>query len=162
MIELIIYTEPYQDLRVLDVAQAALAEFGEEQQKIMLRVGLVGSRKVSIYGGSLDGLEKVEVPVLEPSDGISLVAFVNGLHTKEGVRADLEAIFEKNPRAIAVLHDCRGYWGPFGEAGIVSFMERSRQEYRFHLFEHLGPGLGAPHLGSSILIWMLPKWSASC
>jgi hypothetical protein len=140
-------TEPFRYLRVLDLAQAALAEFADEQQKIQLCVGIVGNRQVSVHGGSLDSLEKVEVPVLEPSDAVSLVAFVDGLHTKEGVRADLEAIFERNPHAIVFLHDCRGYWGPFVQAGVVSFMEASRQEYRFHLFEHLGPGLGAPNLG---------------
>ena len=142
--------EPLQNLKVLDIAQAvlALAEFADEQQKIHLRVGTVGScRHEGVQVGPLNDLEKVEVPALKPSDGVSLIAFVDGLHTREGVEADLKAIFGQNPNAIAILHDCRGPWGPFVQAGVASFIEASQHNYRFCLFERLWPGVGVPNLG---------------
>jgi hypothetical protein len=139
--------EPLQGLRILDVARAALAEFGDAQQKIQLHVGTVGSNQVSIKEGSPDGLEKVEVPVLEPRHGVSLVAFVDGLHTKEGVQADLEAIFEKNPRSLVILDDCRGLWGPFVQAGVVGFVEKAQEKYHFQLFGDLGPSVATSNLG---------------
>lgn len=139
--------EPLQNVRVLDVAQAALAEFGDERQKIQLCTGTIGNSQVGIQGNFLGGLEKVEIPVLEHSEGVSLVAFVDGLHTKEGVQADLEAIFEKNPRAIVILDDCRGPWGPFVQAGVVSFMEKVQEKYHFQLFGDLGPSIATSGLG---------------
>jgi hypothetical protein len=139
--------EPLGNLRVLDVAGAALAEFGEEQQKISLQVGTVGSSQVGVRQESVNSLEKVEIPVPDPSDNASLLAFVDGLHTREGVRADLEAVFDKNPHAVAILDDCRHAWGPFVQAGVVDFMERSEQKYHFRLFGDLGPGLATSKLG---------------
>lgn len=143
----IIDPEPLHNLRVQDVAKEALAEFGEEQQKISLHVGTVGSSRISIGENSIDSLEKVEIPMLEPSDNVSLLAFVDGLHTKEGVRSDLEAVFEKNPHAVAILDDCRRAWGAFVQAGVVDFMERSERSYHFRLFGDLGPGLATSGLG---------------
>ncbi len=140
--------EPLQSLRVQDVAKAALVEFGNEWQKIQLHVGVIGSSRVGIRQAPLpEGPEKVEVPVPEPSDNASLLAFVDGLHTREGVRADLEAIFEKNSRAVAILDDCRYAWGPSIQAGVVDFMEGSGQKYHFRLFGDLGPGLATSKLG---------------
>jgi len=139
--------EPLRNLRVQDVAKAALAEFGDEQQKIRLCVGVVGSGRVGIRQGSPEVPEKVEVPAPEPADDASLLAFVDGLHTREGVRADLEAIFERNPHAVAILDDCRYAWGPSIQAGVVDFMERSEQKYHFRLFGDLGPGLATSKLG---------------
>ena len=139
--------EPLQNLRVLDVARAALAEFDDERQKIQLREGTVGSSRVSVQGGSVEGLEKVEVPMPEPSEGVPLLAFVDGLHTREGVQADLEAIFGKNPHAVVILDDCRRTWGPFVQAGVVSFMETAKQKYHFRLFGDLSPALATSSLG---------------
>ncbi len=139
--------EPLQNVRVLDVAQAALAEFGDEQQKIQLCTGTVGNSQAGTQGDSLGGLEKVEIPVPEPSDRVSLVAFVDGLHTKQGVEADLEAIFVKNPHAVVILDDCRGPWGPFVQAGVVSFMEKVQEKYHFQLFGDLGPSIATSDLG---------------
>ncbi len=76
-----------------------------------------------------------------------LVAFVDGLHTSRGVQADLEAIFEFNPRAVAILDDCRHTWGPFVQAGVVRFMEGAQQEYRFRLLGDLSPGTATSNLG---------------
>jgi hypothetical protein len=139
--------EPLQNLRVLDVARAVLAEFGDEQQKIQFHVGTVSDSGVGTQGASLHGLRKVETPVLEPSEGVSLVAFVNGLHTKEVVQTGLEYIFEKDPHTVAVLGDCRGPGGPFVQAGIVSFMEKAQEKYRFQLFGDLGPSIATSGLG---------------
>ncbi len=139
--------EPLRGLRVLDIAEAALAEFGDEQQKISFQVGTVGSSQVGIRQGSVNSLEKVEIPAPDSSDNASLLAFVDGLHSREGVRADLEAVFDKNPHAVAILDDCRRAWGAFVQAGVVDFMERSEQRYHFRLFGDLGPGLATSKLG---------------
>jgi hypothetical protein len=139
--------EPLRSLRVLDVAEAALAEFGDEQQKISLQVGTVGRSQVGVRQESVNSLEKVEIPVPDPSDNASLLAFVDGLHTREGVQADLESVFEKNPHAVAILDDCRHAWGPSIQAGVVDFMEGSAQKYHFRLFGDLGPGLATSKLG---------------
>jgi hypothetical protein len=136
-----------KDLRPLQVAKAALTGFDYERRKIQLREGVVADAVVSVHKGSLESLPKVEVPVIEPSDEEGFVAFLDGDHTTEGVQADLEAIFERNPYAIVFLHDCRGVWGPSVQAGVASFMEGSRQKYHFHLIERLVPGLPPPNLG---------------
>ena len=75
------------------------------------------------------------------------MAFVDGLHTREGVLADLEAIFDRNPSATVFLDDCRHAWGPFVQAGAVDFMERVSGEYHFQLVGDLGPGLARSNLG---------------
>jgi hypothetical protein len=140
-------TEPLRSLRVLDVARTTLTEFGDEQKKIQLRAGTVGTDKVGGQGGSFDSLEKVEIPVLEPGSDVSLVAFIDRVHTKEGVRANLEAIFAKNSHAIVLLDDCRGSWGPFVQAGIVSFMENTHENYHFQLFGDLSSSVATSNLG---------------
>jgi uncharacterized protein (DUF924 family) len=134
-----------RNIKVLDVAQETLAEFADEQTKIQLHVGTVGSTRMGVRPDSPEASETVEVPEL--AEGESLLAFVDGLHTKEGVQADLEAIFEKNPRAIAILDDCRQAWGPFVQAGVVSFLEAAGRKYHFRLFGDLGPGLATSNLG---------------
>lgn len=138
--------EPLKDLRVLDVARATLAEFGDEREKVRFREGVVGSSQVGVKGEPLGGLEKVEVPVVEPREA-NLVALVDGLHTREGVRADLAAIFDQNPHAIALLDDCRHRWGPFVQAGVIDFMDQAAGEHHFRLFGDLGPGLATSNLG---------------
>ncbi len=118
------------DVRIQDIAGAALAHFPEQRRKVRLRAGTVGS---------------VGAPV--PADGASLVAFVDGDHAKESVEADLWAIFEKNPRAVAVLHDCTGSHAPSVLAGVAAFVEASRAGYSFRLFERLDPDPVLPNLG---------------
>jgi len=139
--------ELLRNLRPLQVAQSALAEFADERQKIELREGVVGSSQVSVQGSPSEDVEKIEVPVLELSKRLALVAFIDGLHTEEAVRADLEAVFERNPHALALLHDCRGAWGPYVQAGVAAFIETAQSEYRFQLFERWGPGLEPPNIG---------------
>ena len=143
--------EPLENLRVLDVAQAVLAKFDDEKQKIDLLAGTVvnteGNSQVSIQESSLAGSEKLTISASELADGVSLVAFVDGVHTKEQVQATLEAIFEMNPRAVAILNGCRGSWGPFVQAGVVRFMEETQRKYHFQLFGDLGPSVATSGLG---------------
>lgn len=140
--------EKLGETRVLDVARAALSGFPEERRKIHLAEGVVGTSQVGVHGAAVEGMGKVDVPVVEPlSDGLSLVAFVDGLHTDEGVRADLEAVFGASPGAVAILHDCRTEWGPAVRRGAEEFMSSSKNGYGFELFEPFGPGLGTPNMG---------------
>jgi hypothetical protein len=139
--------EPLNNLRVRDVAQAALAEFADERQKIDLQVDTVGNSDVDVRGGSPNSLVKAEIPTLETSGNVSLVAFVDGVHTKTGAQAILEAIFEKSPHAVAILKNCRGPWGPFVQAGVVNFTESVQGKYHFQLFGDLGPSIATSDLG---------------
>jgi predicted nuclease with TOPRIM domain len=139
--------EPLGNLRVLDVARTALAEFPDENRKIQLHAGTVGTRKIGITEDATSGSQRLEEPMSEVLGERSLVAFVDGLHTREGVHADLEVIFDHNPRAVAILHDCRHAWGPFVQAGVVGFMEGTRDEYDFRLLGDLGPALATSNLG---------------
>lgn len=136
-----------EDLKVLDIARAAFAEFDAEQEKVRFSEGVIGSTQVGVKRGSLAGLEKVEVPAADPSGEEGFVALVDALHTREGVRADLEAIFGRNPRAVVLLDDCRHHWGPFVQAGVVDFMEQTDAQYHFGLIGDLGPGLARSNLG---------------
>ena len=102
---------------MLDVARAAFARFGDAEKKVRFYEGIVGKTQIGVGGGSLDDLEKIEVPEPDSSGETGLVALVDGLHTREGVRADLEAIFGRNPRAVALLDDCRRRWGPVVQGG---------------------------------------------
>jgi predicted nuclease with TOPRIM domain len=139
--------EPLGKLRVLDVARTVLAEFPDENRKIQLHVGTVGTGKTGITEDSAGGSEELEEPISELMGERSLVAFVDGLHTREGVHADLEVIFDHNPRAVAILHDCRHAWGPFVQAGVASFLEGTRNKYDFRLLGDLGPALATSNLG---------------
>jgi predicted nucleic acid-binding Zn-ribbon protein len=137
--------EPLQGLRVIDIARAALAEFADESAKVELRSGDVGSAWTNHSGATPEGSEKM--PAQELSDDQPLLAFVNGASTREAVDADLQAIFDANPRAIAVLDHCRGLGGHFVQAGIAGFMERDQDEYRFRLFGDLSSGMATSNLG---------------
>lgn len=123
--------ESLRSLRSLEVARAAISEFADEARKIRLE----------------DSPGGVEVPVVEPREGASLVAFVGGLRDREAARENLEAVFAGNPRATAIVDGCRRDSGPFVQAGVVSFMEETNQEYRFRLLGDLGPGLASCGLG---------------
>jgi hypothetical protein len=136
-------------LRVLEVAEAALAKFPYQREKIQLREGIVGASQVSIQGDFVHNPQKQRVPMPTDLGEAQLVAFVDGLHTKEAIRADLEAIFEQNSDAIAIVHDCQygNGWGPSVRAGIASFVEESLHKYHFHILKRLLPGLNPPNLG---------------
>jgi hypothetical protein len=117
----------------IDIARAALAEFTDESLKIELRTGDVSSAWTEAAQ---------ELPEDEP-----LLAFVGGARTREAVDADLQTIFDANPRAVAILDRCRGDGGPFVQAGIADCMERARGKYHFRLFGDLSTGMATSNLG---------------
>ena len=117
----------------IDIARAALAEFADERLKIELRTGELSSAWTKAA---------LELPEDEP-----LLAFLGGSRTREAVDADLQAIFDANPRAVAILDHCRGDRGPFVQAGIADCMERARGKYRFRLFGDLSSGMATSNLG---------------
>jgi len=126
-------TEDAVEVSSIDVARAALAEFADESDKIQLQTGDVGS----IWTKSAHE---------RPEDG-SLLAFLGGSRTREAADADLQAIFDANPRAVAILDHCRGDGGPFVQAGIADCMERARGKYHFRLFGDLSSGMATSNLG---------------
>lgn len=126
-------------LRALEVTRSALAEFAEENEKVRLHEGAVGD--------AVTDAKKAGTTEAEPSDGVSLVAFMDWLRTREGVRQSLEAVFAGSPKAVAILDGCRHARGPFVQAGVVSFMEAAQQKYRFRLLADLGPSLASANLG---------------
>jgi hypothetical protein len=117
----------------INIARAALAEFADESLKIQLRTG-------DVSGAWTKAAQ--ELPAEEP-----LLAFVGGARTREAVDADLQAIFDVNPRAVAILDHCRGDGGPFVQAGIADCMERAPGKYHFRLFGDLSSGLATSNLG---------------
>ena len=139
--------EPLKDVRVLDVARAAFSEFGNAKEKVQFCEGVVGSTQIGIGGKTLENPERIKVPEPDPTGKTGLLVLVDGLHTRGGIRADLEAIFDQNPHAIAFVDDCRHRWGPFVQAGVVDFMEQAAGEYHFDLVGDLGPGLASSNLG---------------
>ena len=138
--------ETLQGLRSMDVARTAVAEFADESAKVELRAGNIGSALTDHGGDTPDGSEKMPAQQ-ELTEDQPLLAFVNGVRTREAVGADLRAIFKAHPRAIAVLDHCRGAEGFFVQAGIAGFMEGSQTEYHFRLFGDLSSGMATSNLG---------------
>jgi hypothetical protein len=126
-------TEDADETSSIDVARAALAEFADESVKVQLQTGDVGS----IWTKSAHDL---------PEDG-QLLAFLGGARTREAVGADLQAVFDANPCAVAILDHCKGDGGPFVQAGIADCMERAPNEYHFRLFGDLSSGMATSNLG---------------
>src|ERR687889_1718512 len=117
----------------IDIARAALAEFADERLKIELRTGELSSAWTKAVHELLED---------EP-----LLAFLGGSRTREAVDADLQAIFDANPHAGAILDHCRGDGGPFVQAGIADSMARARGKYHFRLFGDLSSGMASSNLG---------------
>lgn len=141
--------ESLGDLRVFDVAREAFASLDEQAlDRVEFREGVVGSERLGARTERKWQSERIEIPQVGDS-GDGLLAYVDGLHTREGVREDLKAVFERNPNAIAILDDCRHAWGAFVQAGVVDFIEQheSGYEYTFRLFADLGPGVATSNLG---------------
>jgi hypothetical protein len=140
--------ESFKDLRVFDVARATFAKFGVERQKVQFCEGVVGSTKIGAKEGHyVDQSKKIDVPTVDSSENADLIALVDGLHTREGVQADLAAIFDQDPNAVALMDDCRHAWGPYVQAGVVDFIQQASEKYWFDLIGDLGPGLATSNLG---------------
>jgi hypothetical protein len=139
--------ESLGELRVLDIARAALVGFPDERKKVQFHEGVLGSVQTAVEEGSHEVPRKLDAAAIESTEGAEVLAFVDGLHTREGVRSDLEAVFGNYPRALVILDDCRGAWAPFVQAGVADFMEISAQKYHFKLLADLGPGIVTSALG---------------
>jgi hypothetical protein len=118
---------PSPETTVLEVARAAFSRFPEQKRKVKFMAGDAAS---------------VNWPIR--ADSASFVAFVDGDHSKEGVEADLRAVFEKHSHGVAVLHDCIDVNHATSVlAGIATFLEAFRAEdqlgYRFRPFKQLTP-----------------------
>ena len=72
---------------------------------------------------------------------------MGGVRTRDAVDSDLQAIFDTNPRAFAILDHCRGDEGPFVQAAIADCMERAPGKYHFRLFGDLSSGMATSKLG---------------
>jgi hypothetical protein len=137
--------EALQGPRAIDVARAALAEFAVESAKVRLLTGDLSSAWANHRGDAPEG--SGETPAQEPPENETLLAFVNGTRTREAGEADLQTIFDANPRAIAILDHCRGIGGHVVQAGIAAFLERAGGEYHFRLFGDLTLGMATSNLG---------------
>jgi hypothetical protein len=129
-------SEPLAGPKPVDVARAALAEFSDESAKIRLHTGDVRGAWANHRGAAPDN-----------SGEGPLLAFSNGARTREAVVTNLQAIFDANTRAIAILDHCKGGGSPFVPAGIADFMERAEGEYHFRLFGDLTSGVATSNLG---------------
>lgn len=136
--------EELQEIRAFDIACGTLEQFDLQRQKIQFLEGVIGTTQVGAKGKTVEDLEVVEVPEIEQGQ---LIGIVDGLHTKEGVRRDLEAIFARNPQAVVFLDDCRHRWGPLVQAGAVEFMEQAENEYRFRMLADVSTGLASSNFG---------------
>jgi hypothetical protein len=139
--------ESLGELRVLDIARAALVEFPNERDKVQFHEGVLGSVQTAVEEESHKLPRRLDAAAIDTAEGAEVLAFVDGLHSREGVRSDLEAVFGNYPRALVILDDCRRAWGPFVQAGVADFMESSAQKYHFKLLADLGPGIVTSNLG---------------
>lgn len=139
--------EGLKGLRALEVARKTLEHFPQQRQKISFCEGVVGTKQIGVKGREIEELELVQVPEVSESRETGMIALVDGLHTKDGVYKDLQAIFERNPQAVVFLDDCRHRWGPLVQAGAVEFIELAPQEYRFKLMGDLATGLASSNFG---------------
>ena len=128
---------PSRDTRVHDVARAALERFPEEREKIRIQEGVI-----TINGTG----SKITIPDPGTHGAERLIAFIDGLHTTEAVRADIATVFDDRPDAIVFLDDCRYFWGPFVQAGVAANLER-RPELSFRLVADVSDSLGSCTLG---------------
>lgn len=136
--------EELKEIKALDIAHDTLKEFDLQRQKIQFIEGVIGTNQVGATGKTVEDVEAVEVPEVEQG---KLIGMVDGLHTKDGVRKDLEAIFARNPQAVVFLDDCRHRWGPLVQAGAVEFMEQAENEYRFRMLADISTGLASSNFG---------------
>ena len=137
--------ESLQSPSKIDVARAALAVFAEEDAKVQLRTGALSSVWTEERGDSPNGSEKL--PAQDLPEDEPLLAFVGGACPRETVEADLQAIFDARPQAVAIIDRLRGAEGLFVQAGIADFVEGARGEYHFKLFADLTTGLATSNLG---------------
>jgi hypothetical protein len=138
-------TEDAGETSSIDITRAALAEFADESVKIHLRTGDLSRAWTNLRGDTHHS--SGAMPAQELSEDEPLLAFVGGARTREAVNADLQAIFDANPRAVVIFDHCRGEGGLFVQAGIADCMEGARGKYHFRLFGDLTSGMATSNLG---------------
>jgi hypothetical protein len=131
------------DLRVLDVARCTLRRFMAEATKIEFFEGYLSPGTSQLESIANDP-RKFDLGTLD--ERLPVFAFIDALHTPEGVSQDLTALFSAKPEAMAVLDDCRRYWGPFVQSGVCRFLEM-HPDYEFALVADRCPSLASSNLG---------------
>ena len=102
---------------MLDIARAALVDFPDERKKVQFHEGVLGSVQTAVEEGSHEVPRKLDAAAIETAEGAEVLAFVDGLHTREGVRSDLEAVFRNYPRALVILDDAEEPGAPLSRLG---------------------------------------------
>lgn len=125
--------ESLESLKVLDVAHAVLAEHAAVRWKVTLHESKQDST-------TTPGLAE------ESADG-DVIVLINDARGREDVYEELAALFDAHPQSIAFIGNCRGGRGPFVQAGVADFLEKTRDDYRFRLGSDLGFGLADSILG---------------
>jgi hypothetical protein len=136
--ELDAYVNPnlLKDIRVHDVAKAALKQFPAEAAKIAFFEGVVS-------GPADPTVARFDMAKLANKH---LIVLVDGLHTPDGVYGDLNAVLSARPDALVLLDDCRYFWGPFVMSGVARFLEENKGRFHLRLFADLSHSLAASQL----------------
>lgn len=82
-----------------------------------------------------------------PETGDGLVVFIDDQRTRKSVAESLSAVLNSRPEATMLLSGCRRESGPYVQAGVADFLERSGDQYRFRLAGDLGPALSGSGIG---------------
>lgn len=132
--------EAPQSPGTLDVARAAFQEYPAARQRAELHDSaespIEETIPYSLPGGT------------DASAGEGLIVLINNPQSRGGVAGELRVIFERHPRAVTFLSNCRGSRGPFVQAGVADFMEEAQDGYHFQLIGDLGVGLASSSLGA--------------
>lgn len=135
-------------LRVLDVARTTLQTMGGAADRIRIVEGYIGadvSDLVSSPAGKRVMLDEIGLPTAHP-----LLVFLDGLHTRAAVAADLTEVFRADAGAIVLVDDCRYGWGLEVQAGIAD-VRKTLPDLRFRLLTDVIPGGVASAFG---IVWM--------
>jgi hypothetical protein len=144
--ELAAYVDPtsLRGIRVHDVARATLARFPDVAGKIEIFEGVLSGPTGGTSGATID---RFDISNLKPSESNNrLVALIDGLHTSDAVHGDLGALLSARPDAMALIDDCRYYWGPFVQAGVARFIGENPGRFDFRLFADLSTALAGSQL----------------
>lgn len=126
---------PNSSAEVQDIARAVIRGYPAELEKVHFHE--------SLPENLAETLREMDLP--ETGDG--LVVFIGGQRTRESIAESLSAVLDFNPSATVLLGNCRHEWGPFVQAGVVDFLERRGDQYRFQLAADLGPTLSGSDIG---------------
>lgn len=128
-----------EHLGTLDVARAVFEEYPVARQRVELYDSVEGSIEETIPYALSGGTDA--------SAGEGLIVLINNPQSREEVASELKVIFERHPRAVTFLGNCRRSRSPFVQAGVANFMEEAKDDYHFQLACDLGIGLASSSLG---------------